>query len=206
MILKAEHLANLLDPTESKSSDPFVITPAPDLPKLKSSGSASIDLRLGCWLLTLRQSKKAVFKVADASSPWSEAQFAKTHYVPFGGVFILHPQSFVLAATLEWIRMPKNLAGYVIGRSSWGRVGLIIATATGVHPGFTGCLTLELTNVGEIPIEIKPGMSICQLFVHSVQVGTSDSVDQSRFVGSRKPRLGKIVPDETAQKLIDHTI
>jgi dCTP deaminase len=44
--------------------------------------------------------------------------------------------------TLEWIRLPKNLAAYVTGKSSWGRRGLIPATATGVHPGFKGCLTL----------------------------------------------------------------
>src|SRR5262245_18868742 len=94
------------------------------------------------------------------------AQLNKTHYVRFGDKYILHPGSFVFGVTLEWLRLPGDLAAYVIGRSSWGRRGLIIATATGVHPGFKGCLTLALTNVGEIPIAIKPGMETCQLFLH----------------------------------------
>jgi dCTP deaminase len=96
--------------------------------------------------------------------------------------------------------MPTNLAAYVIGRSSWGRRGLIIATAAGVHPGYTGCLTLELTNVGEIPIEIKPGFTICQLFLNTVK-GERDLVDKSRYIGHRKPTLGRIEPDQIAQKL-----
>src|SRR5436309_13869423 len=115
------------------------------------------------------------------------AQFTRTQYVPFGSKYVLHPGGFVLGATLEWIRLPKNLGAYVIGKSSWGRRGLIIATATGVHPGFTGCLTLELTNVGEIPIKIQPGMTICQLFIHRVEEHGTGKVDQSQFVARRKP-------------------
>ena len=113
------------------------------------------------------------------------------------------PRSFVLGVTLEWIRLPKDLAGYVTAKSSWGRRGLIIATATGVHPGFTGCLTLELSNVGEIPIAIKPGMTICQLFLHSVDDSGSEHTDRSRFVGMRKPILGEITQDEMARKLAE---
>lgn len=137
----------------------------------------------------------------DPSVAPSEAQLTKQHFVPFGEPFILHPRAFVLAVTLEWIRLPSNIAGYVVGRSSWGRHGLIIATANGVHPGFTGCLTLELTNVGEIPITIKPGTTICQLFLHSVEGRDPQRVDTSRFIGSRKPKLGAIQLDEVAKKL-----
>jgi dCTP deaminase len=130
----------------------------------------------------------------------SEANLVKSHYVSFGSRFILHPRNFVLGVTLEWIRLPSDLAAYVIGRSSWGRRGLIIATAAGVHPGFTGCLTLELTNVGEIPIAIKPGMTICQLFLHDVS-SKSEEIDKSPFACSRRPRLGKITLDQVAAKL-----
>ena len=77
---------------------------------------------------------------------------------------------------------------------------MIIATAVGVHPGFTGCLTLELTNVGEIPIAIKPGMTICQLFLHTVD-SRSPEIDKSPFACSRRPTLGKIKLDEVAKKL-----
>jgi dCTP deaminase len=122
------------------------------------------------------------------------------HYVRFDGRFILHPRSFVLATTLEWIRMPRTLAGYVTGKSSWGRRGLVIETAPGVHPGFIGCLTLELANVGEIPIEIYPGTPICQLFFHRVE-GDTSRADQSAFVGRRQPVLGHVRLDDFSKKL-----
>jgi dCTP deaminase len=93
------------------------------------------------------------------------------------------------------------LTAYVIGKSSLGRRGLIIATATGVHPGFKGCLTLELSNVGEIPVAIKPGMEICQIFIHETSKEDSENIDRSQFVGSRKPRLGVVTLDTFAQKL-----
>lgn len=76
----------------------------------------------------------------------------------------MHPKTFLLAVTLEWIRVPLHLAGMITGKSSWGRRGLIVETAPGIHPGFTGCLTLELTNVGEIPIAISPGSEYASFF------------------------------------------
>ena len=120
--------------------------------------------------------------------------------------FILHPRAFVLAVTLEWMRLPNDIAGSVVGRSSWGRHGLIIATATGVHPSFTGCLTLELTNVGEVPITIKPGTTICQIFLHRVEAGDPNLVDCSRFIGHRRPTIGAIKLDEIAIKLASETL
>ncbi len=206
MMLRADRMAQLLESPDNPE-DPLVIRPLPNLGELRTSGSASVDLRLGCWFQVFRESRFSHLDVYDttAATP-SESQLTKHHYVAFGERFILHPHSFVLAVTLEWIRLPCNVAGYVVGRSSWGRHGLIIATATGVHPGFTGCLTLELTNVGEVPITIKPGTTICQIFLHSVQGGDPKRVDLSRFVGKRKPTIGAIRLDEVARKLADNTL
>jgi dCTP deaminase len=192
MILKADYIAKLLDDgRRDVSPNSLCITPLPNLEELKTSGSASVDLRLGTWFMTLREARMT-HMAPDDQMPESHPQLTKTHYVRFGGRYTLHPGSFVLSSTLEWIRLPNNLAAYVIGRSSWGRRGLIIATATGVHPCFTGCLTLELTNVGELPICIYPGMTICQLFFHQVQPGESDATDHSQFVCTRKPSVGEI--------------
>lgn len=199
MILKAEIIAEIL--AAKSASDPLVITPQPDLNELKMSGAASVDMRLGTWFLSLRQARQSVLEVSESSLAHStDSRLTKMSYIPFGKDFILHPRSFVLGVTLEWIRIPRDLAGYVVGKSSLGRRGLIIATATGFHPGFTGCLTLELSNVGEIPIAIKPGMKICQLFFHKVNTN-EDYVDCSRFIGLRKPYLGKVQLDEFAQRL-----
>lgn len=199
MILGADQIADLLD-EGTAGDDPLVITPQPDLDTLRESGSAAVDLRLGTWFLKLRESRIGLLKMAEPAELVTESRFAELHYVPFGEQYILHPRSFVLAATLEWIRFSKRLAGFVVGRSSWGRRGLIIATAIGVHPGFTGCLTLELSNVGELPLELKPGTSICQLFVHRVE-SESHHTDRTAFLGFRRPVLGPIKLDDVATKL-----
>ncbi len=201
MILRADQVAEELR-TPPNLNDPLIITPMPDLGELQESGAASVDLRLGCWFSAYRTSRADLLDVYDnPDDAPSEAKLTKSHYVPFGEGFILHPKEFVLGVTLEWIRLPADRSAYVIGRSSWGRHGLIIATATGVHPGFTGCLTLELSNVGELPIRVKPGTTICQIFIHQVQGGHRQRVDRSSFIGRRKPVLGAIRLDETARKL-----
>lgn len=206
MILRADKIAQQLEQPDNPD-DPLVIRPSPDLEELRTSGAASVDLRLGCWFQIFRHIRFSHLDVYDTSAQTPiESQLTKHHYVPFGDQFILHPRSFVLAVTLEWIRLPSNIAGYVVGRSSWGRHGLIIATATGVHPGFTGCLTLELTNVGEVPITIKPGTTICQVFLHQVEGRDPKRVDLSRFVGKRKPTIGAITLDDIARKLADGTL
>jgi dCTP deaminase len=201
MIIKASRVARELE-SPRNTKDPLIITPFPNLEDLKKSGSSSIDIRLGCWFLACRPSRAGLLDVYESQldAP-NEAKLSKSYYVPFSEDFILHPRNFVLGITLEWIRLPTDRAAYVIGRSSWGRHGLIIATATGVHPGFTGCLTLELSNVGEIPIKIKPGTAICQIFIHEVDPEDPEHVDTSPFIGRRKPSLGIIELDETAKKL-----
>lgn len=204
MILQADQIySELKDPPNGK--DPLIITPQLTVEGSAKPRGASLDIRLGCWFLACRPSRTGLLDVYDKKSKESdvpnEAKLAKSYYVPFGEGFVLHPRNFVLGTTMEWIRLPANRGAYVIGRSSWGRHGLIIATAIGVHPGFTGCLTLELSNVGEIPITIKPGTAICQIFIHEVTAGDPDAIDRSPFIGRRKPVLGTIELDETAEKL-----
>jgi len=205
MMLSGANIAALLD--QEDVDDPLVIAPKPDTGQLKRSGEAAVDLRLGTWFLTLRRSAHAVLQMnrsptrTDESAPALARAFSDMRYVPFGGIFVLHPRSFVLAITMEWIRMTRRHGGYVMGKSSWGRRGLVIETAPGVHPGFSGCLTLELANVGEIPIELTPGARICQLFVHVLEGGGADSSVEGRFTGRRQPILGQIASDPFLEKL-----
>jgi dCTP deaminase len=80
------------------------------------------------------------------------------------GVFILHPGEFVLGSTLEEVRLPNDVVASLEGKSSLGRLGLLIhSTAAWVDPGFKGHLTLELSNVATLPITIYPGMKIGQV-------------------------------------------
>jgi dCTP deaminase len=78
--------------------------------------------------------------------------------------FMLHPGEFVLGATLEHIRVPDDLVARLEGKSSLGRLGLLIHSTAGfVDPGFAGTITLELSNVATLPITIYPGMKIGQV-------------------------------------------
>jgi dCTP deaminase len=200
LILKADKISSLLRDGQSvlnPPTDPLIIAPLPQISEF--SGAASVDLRLGRWFTTFRQARMPFLEMKEGAT--SEQEFIKSHYVRFGDHFVLHPRSFALGVTLEWLRMPGNLAAYVIGRSTWGRRGLVIATATGVHPGFIGSLTLELANVGEIPIAVKPGTSICQLFLHTTDSFYDETFDTSAFVGHRKPVLGDATPDRVTRLL-----
>jgi dCTP deaminase len=103
----------------------------------------------------------------------------KYDFIPFGNRFVLHPGQFLLGISFEWLKFPRDLAGFVTGKSSWGRRGLIIETAAGIHPGFCGCLTLEIGNVGPVPIPLIPGMKICQVFFRERpwrQIGSEEPV------------------------------
>ncbi|MCE9635045.1 MAG: dCTP deaminase [Planctomycetes bacterium] len=200
-MLKADFIASLLVAGDSPdASDPLVISPRPNLVDLADGGAASVDLRLGSWFVLHRQSRVSHVDTRPGSA---DVGATKSQYVPIGSEINLHPGGFILGATLEWVRLPGNLAAYVIGKSSLGRRGLIIATATGVHPGFNGCLTLELANVGELPVLMRPGMKICQICFHSVQTGQPSVIARSSFAGSRKPRLGTIARDSFAESLAD---
>jgi len=138
----------------------------------------------------MRQTKVTEIQVGDIRS---EEGISKEHYIRFDDYFVLHPGEFVIGITLEWLKFPFDLSGYVTGKSSWGRRGLIIETAAGIHPGFTGCLTLELANVGAAPIKLNPGMQICQIFLHPVE--NNKRASSTQFVGYRKPSLGHVASD-----------
>src|SRR5690606_9774028 len=155
------------------ASERLVVTPLlePD----KQVAKSAIDVRLGSEFVVLRQTKLSglMVDVMDTGNPAGAISAAVEEmvdrtYVPMGSVFVLHPGQFVLAATLEYVSVPRSLMAYVVGRSSWGRLGLNIATATMVAPGFKGAITFEMVNLGTVPIGLYPGTRIAQLVVHSL--------------------------------------
>ncbi len=132
----------------------------------KQIGSASIDLRLGTEFMEVQRTKQGVLDPFTAND---EQRFN----VAFGNQLIIHPGQFLLGSTLEYLRVPRHLAGQVLNRSSWARNGLLVATAVTVHPGFTGALTLELVNSGTVPLKLITGSRICQLVLWKLDKETS---------------------------------
>lgn len=111
MLLKSKAIAAQL---ASQDDNSLRIVPAPDLDALQGSNSASIDLRLGRWFATLRPTKLPLLDVQKVDDlPVNEDKLTKQHYVAFGERFVLHPGKFVLGITLEWLRLPSGLGGFV---------------------------------------------------------------------------------------------
>ena len=87
--------------------------------------------------------------------------------------------------------------GYIIGRSSWGRIGLIIATAIFINPGYAGVITLELTNVGDVPLILYPGLRIAQITFHKCDYKfEGEDIQKSKYFGSTGPSFSEIYLDE----------
>lgn len=156
-------------------------------------GGASLDIRLGRWFLSLHQSRRTQIDLSRDDEFNLEDSDGHYSFVPFEKTFVIHPGRFVLASTLEWIKLPPNIGAYITGKSSLGRRGLIIETAAGIHPGFAGCLALEISNCGEVPIAVTPGIRIAQLFFHRLD-GKPQPASTS-FEGMRKPVFGRYKRD-----------
>ena len=114
---------------------------------------ASVDLRLGKHYLKVQENNITHINL-DEPSAYEEVESER---------FILPPKSFILATTMERVKLPDNLTGFVEGRSSIGRMGLFIQNAGWVDPGFEGEITLELYNANHLPIILNTGRRICQL-------------------------------------------
>jgi dCTP deaminase len=171
-----------------QDEDRLVVSPllAPD--EQVRTDQASIDLRLGfTFALVTPSSHGAIDEFSEKTQEEvvdSIAALYNVQYVPFGGRLVIHPHQFILAASLEYIRLPRDITAQVLGRSTWGRLGLIVATAVAIQPYFSGTLTLELRNLGETPLVLYPGQCIAQLFFYSVEQPNTGEGGIGQYSGS----------------------
>ncbi|MFC1817118.1 dCTP deaminase [Thermodesulfobacteriota bacterium] len=151
------------------SSGDLVITPLLD--PNEQIGPASIDIRLGFEFEIYNITKHAHIdptQSKEALNKQLKSYTSKIHISPMES-FILHPGEFVLASTLEYLKIPNNLVCRLEGRSTWGRLGLQVHSTAGfVDPGFEGILTYELQNMGKGPLSLYPGVRIAQLCFFSI--------------------------------------
>jgi dCTP deaminase len=164
-------------------------------------GAASVDLRMGNIVLMVRArgashvdpaAAKLAIGSADHQSEVGRQQKHERYEIPFRTRFLLHPGSLALVPTFEWLQLPSDLCGTVTARSSWAREGLSIATATLVEPNYDGIVTLELANLGQIPIALYPGLRIAQIAFAKTE-GRTQRPNRSQFKLSFEPRQGDIV-------------
>jgi len=186
-VFTKDKIWELLRDTDQKKK--LVVTPLLDKEQI---GDSSIDVRLGTEFIFIKKATLRNFDFAKATELTSHmGRYQEKVRVDFHNSMVLHPYQLVLGSTLEYVKLPSDIAAYVIGKSSIGRTGLIIATATAVAPGFKGCITLELLNTGELPIVLYPGIKIAQLIFHKTD---GEATYHGRFecpTGPTLPRLDK---------------
>jgi dCTP deaminase len=141
---------------------------------------SSVDLHVDRYFRTFHNAR---YPYIDVKKPMDE--LTELVEVAEEEAFILHPGEFVLGSTREYVRLPDDLVARLEGKSSLGRLGLLIHSTAGyVDPGFEGRLTLELSNVANLPITIYPGMKIGQISFFSLSSPAQNPYGSSA-VGSK---------------------
>ena len=131
----------------------------------ETSDIDSIDLRLGNYFL-LPQVPPLPFTYP--SKNFAKRSHVRVH-VPLGRFLVVPAHETVLGATLEFIKMPCDLAGEILTKSSVARTFMVIETAPWIHPSYRGCLTLEIANVSNTPLVVYPGRLIGQLILMTLK-------------------------------------
>lgn len=150
---------------------------------------ASVDIRLGNTFSMVEDSSAGILSLEQ------EVKYKTMQ----ADTYILLPNQFVLATTMEYFKLPDNLTAFVEGRSSLGRLGLFIQNAGWVDPGFRGEITLELFNANRCAIELKPGRRIGQL-VFAQMDDTALHPYEGKYQGQRGATGSRIFLDDEVKK------
>jgi dCTP deaminase len=173
-----------LEITNEKS---LVITPRP---RKKAFDYDSVDLRLGCHFLMPQM---------PPEPRWGSAQVGgHSHtrvHVPLGSYFVVPSHETVLGVTLEFIKLPKDLSGQILTKSSVARCFMVIETAPWIHPLYRGCLTLKIANVSNTPLTIFPGLPIAQLVLIRNENPAALEMPEGSYVGP-------VYPEEPPRKIL----
>lgn len=179
------------DIKKALKSKRITITPMPDL--TVALGSCSIDLRLGKKFRVFNHSK--IPFIDPANNKLSESMMSEI-IIKDGEPFILQPGDFVLAVTLESFALPDDLLARLEGRSSLGRLGIVVhSTASIFDPGWNGVVVMELGNMGRMPVALYSGMRICALTFEEL-TGPSDQPytqkKSAKYIHQNSPLASRI--------------
>ncbi len=170
------------------------ITPEPNLDT--QLGSCSVDCRLGNVFRVFEHSKHAFI---DLKTKVDVDDLMRKVDVPEGDAFTMQPGEFVLAATQEKLELADDVMARLEGRSSLGRLGIIVHSTAGLFdPGWVGNATLELGNLGRMPVILYPGMRICAFTFEQLSSPTTVPYHQkpaNKYAGQGGPEISRFAED-----------
>lgn len=159
-------------------------------------GSCSVDLRLGKQFRVFNHSK---FAYIDPNNPKLATDMMGEVRLWDGEPFILQPGDFVLATTVESITIAVDLIGRLEGRSSLGRLGIVVhSTASIFEPGWSGVVVMELGNLGRMPVALYPGMRICSMTFEELSSPARVPYSKkktAKYIGQNAPLASRIGDD-----------
>lgn len=172
----------------------IVIDPLKDEQQIQPS---SVDMRLGDEFKVFKVIRKPYIDPKDQEDI---AEYMESSTVPEGEAFIIHPNEFALATTQEYVKVPDDLVARVEGRSSMGRLGVTMHVTAGyVDPGFEGRITLEISNIGAMPVALYPGQRVCQLVFETMttpaELPYGHPKRNSKYMKQLKPESSRVKLD-----------
>jgi len=171
------------------------ISVTPALPP-EQFGSCSVDFRLGSEFSVFEHSKHAFIDLRDKTAI---QDLMRTITIPPGEPFILQPGEFALAITEERLELDADVLGRLEGRSSLGRIGIIVHGTAGLFdPGWRGKATLELSNLGRMPVALYPGMRICSFTFEQLSSPSSMPYYKkasNKYAGQERPLASKLASE-----------
>jgi len=203
ILSRKEIKKRLKKPLEDLES--IVITPLLD----KKFDHDAVDLRLGCYFRvpavstiecvkpyqdTVEHYPELVHKPYWRGRKKGVQKRAKEKEVDNAkSTIILQPHHAVLASTLEYIKMPGDVSGEILTKSSWARIFISIASAPWIHPFYRGCLTLEITNLGNVPVALPVGKPMAQLVFIKLEgrIKLEKDVIEGSYAGAVMPEAPK---------------
>ncbi|WP_288268692.1 dCTP deaminase [uncultured Methanobrevibacter sp.] len=177
----------------------IVIDPLTDEKQIQPS---SIDMRIGDEFKVFRVIRKPFIDPKDDDDI---ASYMESLTVEDGEAFIIHPNEFALATTYEYVKVPDDLVARVEGRSSMGRLGVTMHVTAGyIDPGFEGKITLEISNIGAMPVALYPGQRVCQLVFETMTTPADKPYGHpdrnSKYMGQKSPESSRIKDDYELNK------
>ncbi len=162
------------------------------LPPDTAFGGASVDLTLSSNVRVVNPSRCAYIDYARIQDdPDYLTSITDAVDLTGGQPLILHPGRVVICSTVERLKVPADICAELHGRSSLARLGVLPHTAGKVDPGWDGTLTLEVSNLGEIPVALYPGEAVCQVVFHELSspADLTSPRTRSRYHGQEGPTL-----------------